>query len=74
MASVSFSLKRCVDGFKISDFTVGALAPNADEIELRVNLIDANGVNLTRKDVVKALEAFERVMESGPLFTTSPIL
>jgi hypothetical protein len=74
MASISFSLSRGVDGFKISDFTTGALVPNAGEIELRINLIDTNAVNLTRKDVVKALEAFMRLIESGPIFTTSPIL
>ena len=74
MASISFSIKRGVNGFKISDFTAGALAPNADEIELRVNLIDGQTANLTRKDVQVALEAFERLFASGPIFTTSPIL
>jgi len=74
MASVSFSITRGVDGFKISDFTAGALAPGAGDFEIRVNL-DAGGVNATtRKDVFKALEAFERLFTSGPVFTTSPIL
>jgi len=74
MAATSYSIKRGVDGFKISDFTVGVLAPNADDIELRINTTDALGVNLTRKDVVQILEAFERLIESGPLFTTTPVL
>jgi hypothetical protein len=37
-----------VDGFKIDDFTIGTLATNADDIELRVNLTDSNAANLTR--------------------------
>jgi hypothetical protein len=74
MASISFSIKRGVDGFKISDFTTGTLATNADDIELRFNTTDALGAVLTRKDVVKAIEAFERVLESGPIFTTTPVL
>lgn len=74
MASVSLSLKRGVDGFNIVDFTVGTLATNADDIELRFNLADANSVALTRKDVFKALEAFERAMQSGALITNAPPL
>jgi hypothetical protein len=74
MAAISFSIKRGVDGFKISDFTIGVLAPNADDIEFRFNTTDTNAALLTRKDLHKALEAFERAVESGPIFTTTPVL
>ena len=72
MAAVSFSIKRGKDGFKISDFTIGTLAPNADDFEVRINLTDANSVNVTRKDVIIALEAFERAIESGAIFSNKP--
>ncbi len=74
MAAISFSIKRGNDGFKIADFTSGVLAPNADDIEFRFNTTDSNAAVLTRKDLVKALEAFLRLIESGPTFTTTPIL
>lgn len=72
MAAVSFSIKRGKDGFKVSEFTIGTLAPNADEFELRVNLADANSAATTRKDVIQALDAFKRVIESGATFSNKP--
>jgi len=74
MAAVSFSKKRGVDGFKITDFTIGTLVPGADDMEIRINLTDANGANVTRKDVMLFLEALERVVTSGALFSNNPIL
>jgi hypothetical protein len=74
MAGISFSIKRGNDGFKISDFTIGTQVPNADDIELRFNTTDSNAAVLTRKDIYKALEAFERVIASGAIFTTTPVL
>lgn len=65
MAAISVSIKRGVDGFKISDFTVGTLAPNANDVELRFNTTDANAAAMTMKDVQKALDAFERVITTG---------
>jgi hypothetical protein len=74
MAAISFSINRGDDGFKISSFTIGVLAPNANDIEFRYNTTDTNGATVTRKDLIQALEAFERAIESGPLFTTTPVL
>lgn len=74
MASVSFSIKRGKDGFAISDFTVGTLATNADDFELRVNLADANSVATTREDAVRALDAFKRALLSGALVSNKPPL
>ena len=70
MAAISLSTTRGVDGFKISDFTYGTLAPNANDVELRFNTTDANSVVLTRLDIIKILEAFTRALESDALFTT----
>lgn len=53
------SINRGKDGFKVSDFTTGTSSTAGNDIELRV----ADGANLTRKDVVLALEAFERFIE-----------
>jgi hypothetical protein len=74
MAAISLSLNRGVDGFKISDFTVGTSAPGAGDIELRYNTTDTNSKNLTRKDVILACEAFRRVLEEGKLVTSTPVL
>lgn len=74
MAAVSFSKKRGVDGFKISEFTIGTLAPNADDIEIRINLTDANSAVVTRKDVYIFLDSIERWMASGQLLSNKPIL
>jgi len=70
MAAISLSLQRGNDGFHISDFTVGVLAPGANDFEFRYNTTDANAVTVTRKDVVQALEAITRAIESDALFIT----
>ena len=74
MAAVSLSLSRGQEGLRISDFTVGTSAPGAGDIEIRFNLTDTNGKNVTRKDIYNACKAFMRAMEAGPLVTTSPPL
>ena len=60
MSDHFISINRGKDGFKLSDFTTGASSTAGDDIELRI----ADGASLTRKDVVIALEAFERFMEN----------
>lgn len=80
MAAISFSIKRGKDGFVISDFTVGTLAPNADDFELRYNTTDANAAAVTKLDIIKALEAFRRKLEmveqspAGTFVVTAPPL
>ncbi len=64
MAAISVSIKRGVDGFRITDFTVGTQTPNADDFELRFNTTDANSVAVTMLDVKKALQAFKRAIET----------
>lgn len=61
MANHFFSINRGVSGMSPVDVTRATSSTSADDIELRV----ADGASLTRKDVVLALEAFKKVMESG---------
>lgn len=68
MADHYIGFNRGKEGFKISDFTVGA-ASGATDMELRI----ADAANLTRKDIVKFLDAIERyynvsVNNGGPTF------
>lgn len=61
MSNHFFSINRGVSGMKPSDVTRATSSTSGDDIELRV----ADGASLTRKDVLLALEAFERVIETG---------
>ena len=72
MADHYFSINRGKDGFTLSDFTTGASSTAADDIELRIADLDGQGNVMTRKDVIKALRAFERQLESGALLTDFP--
>lgn len=65
MTAVSFSISRGVGGFKMSDVTVGTSAPGAGDIELRFNVLDTNSKNMNDKDLILALEAFERWLLTG---------
>lgn len=61
MASHYVSLARGVQGFAYNDFTTGTSSTGGDGIELRV----LDGASLTKKDVIIALEAFERFFENA---------
>lgn len=65
MAAISLSLAHGVSGFNISDFTVGTLAPGADDFEVRLNTTDTNSKNISRLEMVLALEAFIRALQMG---------
>jgi hypothetical protein len=73
MASISISINRGAAGQKQTDYTVGTLTPNANDIELRVNVLDGNSNPVTRKDVILALGMFVRQLEGGKTgaFTTN---
>lgn len=60
MASHYVSINQGKDGFAESDFTTGTSSTGTDQIELRV----LDGASLSKLDVVKALEAFERLFEN----------
>jgi hypothetical protein len=68
MAAVSYSINRGAGGFKISDFTHGTLAPNANDIELRVNTTDGNGAAMHPVDIVKALTQIQAAILSEAFF------
>jgi hypothetical protein len=72
MAAISLSINRGVGGFKGTDFTVGVLAPNANDVEVRFNTTDGSGNAMPRKDVILALEAITNALESGSIITTPP--
>lgn len=65
MTAVSFSISRGVSGFKMTDITVGTSAPGAGDIELRFNVLDTNSKNMNDKDLIIALLAFRRALETG---------
>lgn len=67
MADHYVSLNRGVEGFKYSDFTTGTSSTATDKIELRV----LDGAGLTKVDVIKALEAFERFFENAQQVKTA---
>ena len=60
MTAVSFSMSRGVDGFKMSDVTVGTSAPGSGDVELRFNVLDGQSKNMNDLEIFKILEAFER--------------
>ncbi len=56
---------------KISAVTVGTNAPTASvDFEFRVAATDQNGNTITRIEMLKALMAFCRVIESNAIYTT----
>ena len=68
MANVSISIQRGVDGFKLSDFTIGTAAPSGGvDFELRYTTTDQNSVAITRKDLHIALESMIRLIKEQGL-------
>jgi hypothetical protein len=65
MTAVSFSMSRGVDGFKMSDVTVGTSAPGAGDAEFRFNVTDTNGKNMNDDDLYRILKAFQRWLLTG---------
>jgi hypothetical protein len=65
MAAISLSIAHGVDGMKISDFTVGTLAPNAGDFEVRLNTTNANSKNISHFEMIRAIEAFIRALQQG---------
>ena len=62
MADHYVALNDGVEGFKYSDFIVGtASTVGVNQVELRVQ----DGTNLSKKDVVNMLKAFERFFENA---------
>ncbi len=65
MTAVSFSMSRGVDGFKMSDVTVGSTAPDSGDVEFCFNVLDTNSKNMNDGDLYRILKAFERWVLNG---------
>ncbi|HZR74545.1 hypothetical protein [Bradyrhizobium sp.] len=52
-------------GFKMNDVTVGSLAPNAGDVELRFNILDGQSKNMNDLEIRNILKAFERWLLTG---------
>lgn len=67
MTAVSFSMSRGVDGFKMSDVTVGTSAPGTGDVELRFQILDGQSKKMNDLELVKIVEAFRRwLLTNGP--------
>ena len=71
MTAVQISFSRGTDDRKMSSFTVGTSAPGTGDIELRYNLLDGQSVAITKKDIVKACNAFIRAIQSDKVLATA---
>ena len=73
MTAVCISSTRGVATHKSASYTVTTDAPNSNfDFELRYNLLDANSAPLTKKDLIRFLEALEDNLETGkPFFSTA---
>lgn len=67
MADHYVSLNQGEQGLAYSDFTTGTSSTSGDQIELRVK----DGASLSKKDVLIALEAFERFFENAQQVSTA---
>jgi hypothetical protein len=65
MAAISHSLSHGVEGFNISDFTVGTSAPGTGDFEFRSNTTDTNSANISHFEMIRAIKAFIRALEQG---------
>ena len=74
MADHFIAINRGKDGFKISDFTLGTSTSAASDFEFRIADLDGQSRAMTRKDAQVALEAIERLLASGAIFTNFPKL
>lgn len=68
MAAFSYSINRGASGLRQADYTHGTLAPNANDIELRINTTDQNSANMNVTDIIQALEKFKVAIMSEQMF------
>lgn len=74
MSSFSLSLNHGASGLKMSDFTVGTLAPNAGDVEVRCNNTDGNSKNISDLDIVIMLRLIIQQIEAGGTANTNLVL
>jgi Ribonuclease G/E len=74
MAAFSISIAHGASGNKMSDFTIGTLALNAGDCEVRINNADSNGKVITDHEAIMMLRAIIRQIENGGSANTNLIL
>jgi hypothetical protein len=70
MTAVSFQMSRGVDGFKMSDVTVGSNPPAGGDFEFRWNVLDSSAgtKNINDGDLYRFLKAMELwILTNGAL-------
>jgi len=69
MTAVCISSTRGVTLYKAASYTLATSAPTAStDFEVRYNLLDQNSVAITKKDLIKFLEAvIVGIQSGGPL-------
>ena len=65
MTAFSISIAHGAGGLKMSDYTVGTLAPNAGDVEIRANNTDTNSKNILDHEIVIMLRNIIRIIENG---------
>ena len=65
MAAVQISSSRGLPENKSGSYTIGTNAPGTGDFELRYNLLDAQNNPITKKDLIRFLDALEHALESG---------
>lgn len=65
MTAVSLSLSRGQFANNMSDVRVGSSAPGTGDFEFRFNVLDTNSKNVNDLDLVLALKAMIRYVETG---------
>jgi len=65
MSSFSISIPHGKGGMQMVDFTVGTLAPNAGDVEVRANNTDSNSKNISDHEIVIMLKTIIRQIENG---------
>ena len=77
MSNHFFAINRGLDGSKPANIVRGTSSSSSADVELRVADVDGQSKPLTRKDVLLAIEAFERLFQqsgSAPDGTNFPPL
>ena len=65
MTAVQISSSRGLPENKSGSYTIGTNAPGTGDFELRYNLLDAQNNPITKKDLIRFLDALEHALESG---------
>lgn len=67
MTAVQISSSRGLPANQSGSYTVSTNAPGTGDFELRYNLLDGQSNPITKKDLIRFLEALEHGLESGSI-------